>query len=60
MIRIIFNILNSAKLKKVSLNYFIDEAFNFCIKNDSWEMLKNFSSSEKKRLQEYENFFKFY
>ena len=43
------NILNSAKLKKVSLNYFIDEAFNFCIKNDSWEVLKNFSSNEKKK-----------
>ena len=43
------NILHSAKIKKVSLTYFIDEAFNFCIKNDGWEILKKFSLSHRQK-----------
>ena len=43
------NMLNSAKTFKVSLDYFINEAFYFCIKNNNWRILKDHADKERKR-----------
>ena len=41
------NILNSARKNKVSLIYFISEAFNFSLKNNNWKILKEYACKEK-------------
>ena len=43
------NMLNSAKNFKISLDYFINEAFYFCIKNNDWKILKEHVDKEGKR-----------
>ena len=43
------NMLRSAATYNISIDYFINEAFYFCIKNDSWKILKEHASSRGKR-----------
>lgn len=58
------NILNSARKNNVSLIYFISEAFNFSLKNNNWEILKEYASKEKiknnKNMKNFLNILDFY